>query len=74
MVVIRFSAMGDVAMTVPVVRQLLDQHPQLHVTTVSNASFAPLFAGHDRLQFVAAHLKGKHAGWRGMYRLFRELR
>lgn len=74
MVVIRFSAMGDVAMTVPVVRQLLDQHPQLHVTMVSNASFAPLFAGHDRLQFVAAHLKGKHAGWRGMYRLFRELR
>ncbi len=74
MVVIRFSAMGDVAMAVPVIRQLLDQHPHLYVTMVSNASFAPLFAGHDRLNFVAAHLKGKHAGWRGMYRLFRELR
>ncbi len=74
MVVIRFSAMGDVAMTVPVVRQLLDQHPGLRITMVSNVSFAPLFAGHDRLAFFPAHLKGRHAGWLGMYRLFRELR
>jgi ADP-heptose:LPS heptosyltransferase len=35
--VIRFSAMGDVAMTVPVVKQVLQQNPGLQITFVSNA-------------------------------------
>jgi ADP-heptose:LPS heptosyltransferase len=31
----RLSAMGDVAMTVPVLRAFVDQHPQVKITVIS---------------------------------------
>lgn len=60
-------------MTVPVVRNLLHQYPQLEVTLVSPLFHAPLFAGMERLRFVPAELKGRHKGIAGLFRLFREL-
>lgn len=71
--VIRFSAMGDVAMTVPVLKNVLEQNPWLQATVVSNAFFAPLFAGLERCTFHPAHLKTTHKGATGIYELFREL-
>lgn len=65
--------MGDVAMTVPVLKNALDQNPQLHITVVSNAFFAPLFAGLERCHFHPAHLKASHKGITGIYTLFSEL-
>jgi ADP-heptose:LPS heptosyltransferase len=72
--VFRFSALGDVAMTVPVIKLLLQQHPQLEVTYVSTAFVAPLFSGIERLHFYAADLEGIHKGVTGLYRLYRELK
>ena len=72
--VIRFSAMGDVAMTVPVLKNALDQNPQLQITVVSNAFFAPLFLGLERCNFHPAFLKEKHKGAAGIYTLFKELK
>jgi ADP-heptose:LPS heptosyltransferase len=66
--------MGDVAMTVPVIKNILQQHPGLHITFVSNAFYAPLFEGMERLRFYPAYLKDKHKGIRGLYRLFSELK
>lgn len=66
--------MGDVAMTVPVLKNALDQNPQLKITVVSNAFFAPLFEGLQRCHFHPAHLKGKHNGAAGMYTLYKELK
>jgi ADP-heptose:LPS heptosyltransferase len=74
LLVIRNSAMGDVAMTVPVLRLLLQQHPGLRVTVVSNSFFQPLFAGIDRLEFFPAHLKTQHKGFVGLFRVFKELK
>ena len=71
--VFRFSSLGDIAMTVPVIRLLLQQYPQLQVTFVSVAFVKPLLEGIERLHFVAADLKGKHKGIRGLYRLYKEL-
>lgn len=72
--VLRFSAMGDVAMCVPVVLQCLRQNPSLHVTFVSNKAFEPFFKDIPRLRFHPADPKGYHKGMAGMTRLFRELR
>ncbi len=69
----RFSSLGDIAMTVPVIRLLLQQYPSLQVTFVSVAFVQPLFANIERLHFVAADLKGKHKGLDGLFRLYREL-
>jgi ADP-heptose:LPS heptosyltransferase len=52
----------------------LQQHPDLHITFVSNAFFAPLFETLERVYFHPADLKGKHKGVAGLYRLFRELK
>ena len=72
--VIRFSSMGDVAMTVPVLKNLLDQNPQLQITVVSNAFFQPLFDGLERCRFHPAFLKDQHKGLPGIYRLYKELK
>ena len=72
--VVRFSAMGDVAMTVPVLKNLLQQNQHLQITVVSNAFFKPLFTGLERCYFHPAHLKKEHKGISGMYRLYKELK
>ena len=41
--IIRFSALGDVAMTIPVVHSLAVQYPQLEITVLSRAVWQPLF-------------------------------
>lgn len=74
LLVIRFSALGDVAMTVPVIRLLLRQHPQLQITFLSNAFVAPLFDGIERCNFYPADLKGRHKGVRGLYILYKDLK
>jgi ADP-heptose:LPS heptosyltransferase len=74
LLIFRFSSLGDVAMTVPVIQLLLKQHPGLQVTIVSNNFVAPLFKDIDCLNFYAADLKGKHKGIKGLYRLYKELK
>ena len=75
LLVFRFSAMGDVAMTVPILYSLLEQYPDLHITVVSRAAFQPFFEElSPNLSFYAADLKGKHKGLRGLFRLYQELR
>lgn len=75
LVVFRFSAMGDVAMTVPILYSLAIQNPELQITIVSRAKFHAFF---DKLpanvSFMEADLYGKHKGVKGLYRLFKELR
>lgn len=75
LLVFRFSAMGDVAMTVPVLYSLARQYPELQITIVSRVAFQPFFENLPaNVSFIAADLYGKHKGIAGLYRLFRELR
>ena len=39
----RFSAMGDAAMTVPVLHALATQHPDLRITMLTRTRFVPMF-------------------------------
>jgi ADP-heptose:LPS heptosyltransferase len=71
--VLRFSALGDVAMTVPVIKLLLEQNSFLHITFVSSDFVKPLFEGIERLQFHGIDVKEKHKGVLGLFKLFREL-
>lgn len=72
--IIRLSAMGDVAMTVPVVRALIDQHPTCKVTVLSKPFLQPLFEDIPNVHFYAADVKGKHKGIPGLYQLSKELK
>lgn len=70
----RFSSLGDVAMTVPVVKELIRQNPQVEITFLSREKFRPLFEDLDRVTFLPADLDGKHKGFPGLYQLYKELK
>jgi len=72
-IVFRFSAMGDVAMTIPVIRLLLDEYPNQKLVMVTRKSFRPMFKGIDRVEFFEANLQENHKGLLGLIRLYRAL-
>ncbi|MGL5112872.1 MAG: glycosyltransferase family 9 protein, partial [Flavobacterium sp.] len=69
----RLSAMGDVAMTVPVIRAFAQQYPEVKITMVSRPFFQPFFEGIPNLTFFTFDDKVKHKGFLGLLRLFRAL-
>lgn len=68
------SAMGDVAMTVPVLKQLLEVHPEVRITVLTRNHFAPLFRDLPRTQFLEADIYGSHKGVSGLIKLAKEVR
>jgi ADP-heptose:LPS heptosyltransferase len=72
--VIRLSAMGDVAMTVPVLRVVTQTYPEIKLTVVSRRQFAPLFADIPNVHFLEADVNGKHKGFFGLLKLTKEAR
>jgi ADP-heptose:LPS heptosyltransferase len=72
--VLRFSALGDVAMTAPVLKNLLLQYPAVRVTMVSVPNLQPVFEGIERLQFYPADIKSQFKGPTGIYSLARAIK
>ncbi|WP_026451793.1 glycosyltransferase family 9 protein [Aequorivita capsosiphonis] len=58
--VIRLSAMGDVAMTVPVLRVFVQTFPEVKITVLSRPVFKPFFEGIPNLDFLEADVYGEH--------------
>ena len=73
-VVLRFSALGDVAMTVPVIKNLLQQNPSLEITFVSVPFVKPFFDGIERLHFFSADIKNEYKGIWGIWKLSRNIK
>ncbi len=73
LLVIRFSALGDIAMTVPVVHDLAILYPELEITVLSREMARPLFEIMPKnVHFFGADLKGQHKGLLGLCRLWRD--
>src|ERR1700748_976034 len=72
--VFRFSAMGDVAMTVPVIKAVLNQHPGLEITFVSRPDFEGFFNNIPGLTYFSADLNLEYKGFTGLIRLSRALK
>lgn len=66
--------MGDVAMTVPVIRAFSQQYPEVKITMVSRPFFKPFFATIPNVEFFAVDVKDRHKGLRGLVQLARELK
>ena len=72
--VIRFSALGDIAMVVPVVYSLAMQYPDVRITVLSRPYARPLFEDlAPNVSFMEADLKGEYHGVRGLNSLYRRL-
>ncbi|WP_299382906.1 glycosyltransferase family 9 protein [uncultured Lacinutrix sp.] len=72
--VIRLSAMGDVAMSVPVLRAFSQQHPNIKLTVLTREFFKPFFRDLENVTVFSADLKGRHKGFLGLYKLSKELK
>ena len=70
----RFSALGDVAMTVPVLYSACAIYPDVTFTIVTRSVMTSIFINHPaNLNVVGVNLDN-YSGATGIYRLFRELR
>lgn len=71
--VIRFSAMGDVALLVPVVKSLVETHLDVEVTVVTRPKFAPMFYDMERVVVFPADVDYTYTGFFGMRDLCKKL-
>lgn len=72
--VIRLSAMGDVAITVPVLRAFAQQYPDVRLTVLTRAFFKPFFKNIPNTTVYVADVKNTHKGIIGLYKLSKELK
>lgn len=73
-IIFRFSAMGDVALILPMVLNAIKENPDLKITIVTREKFKPFFEGHSNIEVFTADLDNKHKGLLGLFRLFQELK
>ncbi len=72
--VMRFSAIGDVAMTVPVIYSLAKQYPHVRITMLSRPFARPFFENlAPNVGFMEADIKGEYKGVKGLNALYRRL-
>lgn len=75
LLIIRFSAIGDVAMTIPVIYACAVDNPQLQLTVLSREFLKPLFSRMpSNVEFKGVDLKKNHQGIAGLNRLYNELK
>ena len=69
----RFSAFGDVAMTVPVITEFLEQNPGVEIVMVSRSNFKELFHGIPNLIFKGINIDD-YNGIIGINKLSKQLK
>lgn len=76
LLIIRFSAIGDVAMTIPVIYACAVDNPQLRITVLSREFLKPLFSRMPaNVEFRGVDLKKEsYRGIKGLNKLFNELK
>ena len=66
--------MGDVAMTVPVLRAFTEQYPHIKITVLTKEMFKSFFRDLNNVSVFIADVKGKHGGISGLFKLSNQLK
>ncbi len=74
LLVLRFSAMGDVALLTPVLHALARDNAGLSITLVTRKAFEPFFWNIPGVEVIGVDVDRDYRGLRGLYRLYRELK
>ncbi len=72
--IIRLSSMGDVAMTVPIIRLATKHSPATKISILTKPSYIEIFREFKEANIIAIDLKGKHKGPFGLVKLYYELK
>ena len=70
--VIRFSAMGDVALTIPALLSVAHEYPNLKFTVITRPFYASFFPEHPQINAVGINLE-QHKGFFGLRKLAKQL-
>ena len=71
----RFSALGDVAMTIPVIYSVCRCYPDIRFIMVTKPSMTGIFINSpSNLKVIGADVKNDYVGIRGLWRLLSELK
>ncbi len=73
-VVLRLSSMGDVLLTLPVLKGIIDSNPDVQLVFVTRKRFASYFKGITRLILIEFEPDGRHKGLKGIFTLFKDIR
>jgi ADP-heptose:LPS heptosyltransferase len=66
--------MGDVALTIPVITDILKKYPQIEIALVTQSAFGPFFRSIRNLQLFYPDFKKRHKGFYGLLHLFRDVK
>ena len=67
LLIIRLSAFGDVAMTVPVISILRSNHPEIKITLLTTKFLSMLYNQIPEIDFL--YFEPKHKTWVGLFSL-----
>jgi ADP-heptose:LPS heptosyltransferase len=70
LLVIRTSAMGDAALTTPVLRAVVKQYPDVEIVMVTRPAFKPFYYSIRGLTLFFIDLSNRHRGLLGLIRLY----
>lgn len=73
LLVIRTSAMGDVALTAPVLKGMTEQFPEVEILLLTRTAFRPFFSSLKGIELFHPDLKHRHKGFAGIIRLFKDI-
>lgn len=72
--VIRFSSLGDVAMTVPVISELIKSYPNAKISVLTKTQFTPLFKHLPTIEVIGVDLKKQYNGLLGLFQLSKKIK
>ena len=74
LLVIRASAMGDVALVTPVLKEMRKNYPETEIVMLTRSSFKSFFSQDDHLTVYSPDFKGRHKSLAGIFKLYRDIK
>jgi ADP-heptose:LPS heptosyltransferase len=74
LLVIRASAMGDVALVTPVLKEMRKRYPEAEIVMLTRSAFKSFFSEDDHLTVYSPDFKNRHKGLPGIFKLYRDLK
>ena len=74
LIFLRFSSLGDVAISIPLIRCFLLKYPGIKITFVTKKIYVPLFNEFKNLEILELDSNGRHKGLKGMFNLFIDIK
>lgn len=74
LLVLRFSALGDVTMIAPVLQEFIEQNPNIEVYVASRPFMGNIFKQFPQIKFISVDLNKDYKSFFSLFKLYKELK